>query len=217
MPPLIDPQTGSSATIYDPTLPNRIVRGAPVPTQAPNTITSIDPGEGPQYNPSFGNDMSPTPAAPVAPKPQYQPPTYNPSFPVNSGVYKPSFDPNKPGVSSILAGAARRPVARSAGPNVQGIFNNLPDDTFDGAGAGGNAVQTAQAPAPATPQGWNLFAALGQALGHLLGFNVAGQPQGMSGLLRNPPLTTAAPPTQTGVLRMPAQAASRYQGRTLVG
>jgi hypothetical protein len=106
---------------------------------------------------------------------------------------------------------AARGGSAGTGPNVTGVFNNLPDNVFDGA----NTPQTAQAPQSATPQGWNLFTALGQALGHLLGYNASGQPQGMSGLIRNPVQT----PTQTPGLRMPTpvQQAGRYQGRTLVG
>jgi hypothetical protein len=61
-------------------------------------------------------------------------------------------------------------------------------------------------PQSTTPQGWNLFTALGNALGNL-GRNFAGQPQGMSGLVRNPP----------SALRMPNSPADRWQGRTLIG
>jgi hypothetical protein len=111
------------------------------------------------------------------------------------------------------AGATRPSNTGPGGADMSGIFADLPGNTFDGAR---NAVQTAQAPQPATPQGWNLFTALGQALGHLLGFNAAGQPQGMSGLIRNP---VQPAPTQTANLSMPTpvQQAGRYQGRTLLG
>jgi hypothetical protein len=221
---LINPQTGSSS-IYDPSLPSRIARGAPVPQQPEDTIASIDPGQGPQYNPSFGMDTSPqgTPPPLISSilASQAKPPT---------GVYGPSMGPAQSVKGNYLNGslgnldargapypatAARPAVAPSntgpGGANVGGVFNNLPANVFDGA----NTPQTAQAPAPATPQGWNLFTALGQALGHLLGYNAQGQPQGMSGLIRNPVQT----PTQTPGLRMPTpvQQAARYQGRTLLG
>lgn len=203
--PLISPGS-SSYSVYDPTLPNRILTGAEqAPTQSP--VASTAPGQGPQYNPSFGADTNPTPT-PSGPATAL---TYPPSFAVTGG-YNPSP------LGSALASAARPAVAprAAAGPNVEGVFSNLPDNTFNGA----NRVQTAQAPQGATPQGWNLFAAIGQALGHLLGYNASGQPQGMSGLLRQNPVPTAAPaqtaPMQTAALRMPV-GASRYQGRTLVG
>jgi hypothetical protein len=202
---LINPQTGASGSIYDPTMPNRIVTGQ----QTLTPITSIDPGQGPQYNPSFGADASPQAPTPFA---------YPPSFPTADN-YKPSFDANAP-LSKILAANAR-PAAAVAKPSNTGpggadmnaTFDALPNNVFDGAR---NSAQTAQAPAPATPQGWNLFTALGQALGHLLGFNAQGQPQGMTGLVRNPMQTAATPPV---ALRMqtPAQQAARYQGRTLLG
>jgi hypothetical protein len=107
--------------------------------------------------------------------------------------------------------AARGGSVGAPGSLTDNTFNGLTDDMI----VGKNAVQSAQAPAPATPQGWNLFTALGQALGHLLGYNASGQPQGMSGLIRNPVQT----PTQTPGLRMPTpvQQAARYQGRTLIG
>lgn len=208
---LINPQTGASSSIYDPTLPNRIVTGQQAP---PTPITTIDPTQGgPQYNPSFGADASPQASPPTAPTPF----AYPPSFPITDN-YKPSFDVNAP-LSKILAANARpAAVAKPTntgpgGADMNAVFNALPDNVFDGAR---NGVQTAQAPAPATPQGWNLFTALGQALGHLLGFNAQGQPQGMTGLVRNPVQTAATPPT---ALRMqtPAQQAARYQGRTLLG
>jgi hypothetical protein len=206
MPPLIDPQNSASSSIYDPSLPSRIARGQQQvpPAQSPDTIASIAPGQGPQYNPSFGADTSPAPTpTPIAA--QLGAAARNMPFPGQvdpRGVFAP-----RPAV------AARPAVAPSntgpGGANVGGVFNNLPANAFD------NAPQTAQAPAPATPQGWNLFAALGQALSHLLGFNAAGQPQGMTGLIKNPVQT----PTQTPGLRMPApvQQAARYQGRTLIG
>jgi hypothetical protein len=121
-----------------------------------------------------------------------------------------------PATPPVRPAAARPAAASNTGPggaDVGGVFSNLPDNVFNGA----NAVQTAQAPNSATPQGWNLFAALGQALSHLLGFNAQGQPQGMSGLVRNP---VQAAPSQTAALRMPTPApsqAARYQGRTLLG
>ena len=225
---LINPQPGSSS-IYDPTLPSRIARGqAQAPPQSP--ITSIDPGQGPQYNPSFGADTSPQ-APPTQPA-QTAPATaltYPPSFAV-TGTYAPSplgltlaqsakgnyLNRYFGNVDARGAPYPMRPtVASNTGPggaDVGGVFNRLPDNAFDGA----NAPQTAQAPAPATPQGWNLFTALGQALGHLLGYNASGQPQGMSGLVRNP---VQAAPAQTAALRMPTpvQQAARYQGRTLLG
>ena len=227
---LINPQTGSSS-IYDPTLPSRIARGqAQAPQQTPNTIASTEPGQGPQYNPSFGADTSPQ-ASPTQ-SGQATPLTYPPSFGA-PGQYAPS--PLGSALAQSVKGnylnrslgnvdargapypmtAARPAVAPSntgpGGANVGGVFNNIPDDVFNGA----NTPQTAQAPASATPQGWNLFTALGQALGHLLGYNASGQPQGMSGLIRNPVQT----PTQTPGLRMPTpvQQAGRYQGRTLIG
>ena len=227
------PQTGSSS-IYDPSLPSRIAQGQQVPQQPPNTIASTAPGEGPQYNPSFGADTSPTatpPTQPAQPGPA-TPLTYQPSFGA-PGQYAPSplgsalassvkGNYLKPYLSNVDARGAPYPAgagaaARSSntgpgGADVGGIFANFPGNTFDGA----NTPQTAQAPASATPQGWNLFTALGQALGHLLGFNAQGQPQGMSGLIRNP---VQPAPTQTANLRMPTpvQQAARYQGRTLVG
>lgn len=234
--PTIDPQTGaSSGSIYDPTLPSRIARGGAALVQQP-TMASIDPGQGPQYNPSFGSDTSPDAAsglaavpvtsrtnAPISPwGPQPDSSAFRPS-PLGSTLgqsvkgnylnrYLGNLDAS--GAPYPMRGAARPAVARTgARPNVNGVFSNLPDDTFNGAG-GGNAVTTAQAPTSATPQGWNLFAAIGQALGHLLGYNAQGQPQGMTGLIRNPVQTA---PTQTAALRMPTQLASRYQGRTLVG
>jgi hypothetical protein len=221
---LINPQTGSSS-IYDPTLPSRIVTGVSKVPQPPIATTG-GPGEGPQYNPSFGADASPT-----APPTQTGPATaltYPPSFGA-TGDYAPS--PLGSALAQSVKGnylnrslgnvdargapypatAARPSNTRPGGANVGGVFNNLPANVFDGA----NTPQTAQAPASATPQGWNLFTALGQALGHLLGYNASGQPQGMSGLIRNPVQT----PTQTPGLRMPTpvQQAGRYQGRTLVG
>ena len=60
---VINPQTGASSSIYDPALPSRIAQGQGLPQQPP--ITSIDPGQGPQYNPSFGADASPQ-ASPIA-------------------------------------------------------------------------------------------------------------------------------------------------------
>ena len=205
--------------------------GAPPPSQQP--ITSIEPGQGPQYNPSFGTDDPPgynpsfPPDAPVtkpAPTP-ITPPTYPQSFPAGSGNYKPSplgsalgaasvkGNYLKPMLGNVDARGAPYPMRSAAGgstkpgePNVSGVFDRLPDNIFDGS-------QSAQAPQSATPQGWNLFAALGQALSHLLGYNAQGQPQGMSGLIRNP--VQGTPPT---ALRMPnAPIASRYQGRTFVG
>lgn len=212
---LINPDAYQTSPIYDPTLPSRVTAGSASITP----ITTVEPGQGPQYNPSFGSDQSPTGTAPPSG-------TYPPSFPITAD-YKPSFDTSAP-LSSILASqsvkgnylnrslgnvdarGAPYPMRSAArGPNVNRVFSNLPEDTFD------NAVQTAQAPAPATPQGWNLFTALGQALGHLLGFNAAGQPQGMTGLIRPNPVQTGAP-AQTGLLRMPNNAA-RYMGRTLIG
>jgi hypothetical protein len=220
---LINPQTGSSS-IYDPTLPSRIVTGvSKVPPQPP--IATTAPGEGPQYNPSFGADTSPTASPPTQTAPA-TPLTYPPSFGA-PGDYAPSplgsalaqsvkgnyLDRS---LGNVDARGAPYPMAArggsaGTGPNVNGVFNNLPANVFDGA----NTPQSAQAPASATPQGWNLFTALGQALGHLLGYNASGQPQGMSGLIRNPVQT----PTQTPGLRMPTpvQQAGRYQGRTLVG
>jgi hypothetical protein len=216
------------------------------PQQSPDTISSTAPGQGPQYNPSFGADTSPVPMDPgiaamlaraAAPQSQTQQqtpspltPNYRPSFPI-TGNYSPSpLDAPqsvkgnylKPYLGNVdvrgapypaTAGAARPSNTGPGGADMSGIFANLPDNTFDGAR---NAVQTAQAPAPATPQGWNLFTALGQALGHLLGFNAAGQPQGMSGLVRNP---VQPAPAQTANSRMPTpvQQAARYQGRTLLG
>ena len=227
------PQTGSSS-IYDPSLPSRIAQGQQAPQQSPNTIASTEPGQGPQYNPSFGADTSPTatpPTQPTQPGPA-TPLTYPPSF-AATGNYAPSplgaalaqsvkGNYLKPYLSNVdargapypaTAGAARPSNTGLGGADVGGIFSQLPDNTFDGAR---NAPQAAQAPQPATPQGWNLFAALGQALSHLLGFNAQGQPQGMSGLIRNP---VQPAPTQTANLRMPTpvQQASRYQGRTLIG
>ena len=236
MPPLIDPQNSASSSIYDPSLPSRIIRGQQVPpAQSPDTIASIAPGQGPQYNPSFGADTSPAPtptpiAAQLGAAAARQMPFPGQVDP--RGVFAPTFSPAAPAANNMpfpgqrdprgvfaprppAAVATRNPAAATAnagaGPNVTGIFNNLPDNVFDGA----NTPQTAQAPAPATPQGWNLFAALGQALSHLLGFNAAGQPQGMTGLIKNPVQT----PTQTPGLRMPTpvQQAGRYQGRTLIG
>ena len=238
--PTIDPQTGaSSGSIYDPTLPSRIARGGAALAQQP-PIATTEPGQGPQYNPSFGSDTSPNAASGLTAVPV----TTGINAPISpwgpqpdAGAFRASFNANAPGISSVLGqavkgnylnrylgnldasgapypmrGAARSAVATPAGVNR--IFSNLPDDTFNGAGGGGNAVTTAQAPASATPQGWNLFAAIGQALGHLLGYNAQGQPQGMTGLIRNPVQTA---PAQTAALRMPTQLASRYQGRTLVG
>jgi hypothetical protein len=205
---LINPQPGSSS-IYDPSLPSRIALGqARAPQQTPDTISSPGgPGEGPQYNPSFGADTSPEAMGPVPPPTPISSILAGQVKPPPTGVYAPSFGPgaHRP--------VAAQPATTGAGPNVNGVFNSLPDNVFDGAR---NAPQTAQAPAPATPQGWNLFTALGQALSHLLGYNAQGQPQGMSGLVRNP---VQAAPSQTAALRMPtpqAQAA-RYQGRTLLG
>jgi hypothetical protein len=216
---LINPQPGSSS-IYDPSLPSRIAQGEPIPQQPPIATTG-GPGEGPQYNPSFGADTSPTPT----PSGPATPLTYAPSF-GDAGNYAPSplgsalassvkgnylnrylGNVDARGAPYPSRGAAGGAGGGGAGPNVGGVFSRLPDNAFDGA----NTPQTAQAPASATPQGWNLFAALGQALSHLLGYNAQGQPQGMSGLVRNP---VQAAPTQT--LRMPQQA-PRYQGRTLVG
>src|SRR3984957_13507492 len=220
----INPHPGSSS-IYDPTLPSRIARGqAQAPQQTPDMIPSTAPGEGPQYNPSFGADTSPQAPPPTQPGPA-TPLTYPPSFGA-PGQYAPSplgsaLAQSVKGnylnrsLGNLDARGAPYPAATvarpAAGANVGGVFNNLPDNVFDGA----NTPQTAQAPAPATPQGWNLFTALGQALGHLLGYNAQGQPQGMSGLIRNPVQT----PTQTPGLRMPTpvQQAARYQGRTLIG
>jgi hypothetical protein len=231
---LINPQPGSSS-IYDPSLPARIARGQQAPQQSPDAIASIAAGQGPQYNPSFGADTSPEAMGPVPPAPLLTsaPAQQNPWALPSTGAYKPSplgaalassvkGNYLKPYLGNVdargapypaTAGAARPSNTGPGGADVGGIFANLPDDTFDGAR---NAPQTAQAPQPATPQGWNLFTALGQALGHLLGFNAQGQPQGMSGLIRNP---VQAAPTQTVNLRMPTPApqAARYQGRTLVG
>ena len=238
MPPLIDPQNSASSSIYDPSLPSRIIRGQQVPpAQSPDTIASIAPGQGPQYNPSFGADTSPAPAptpTPIAaqlgaaagrqmPFPgQVDPrgvfaPTFSPAAPAANNMPFP-FQRDPRGVFAPRPTVAARPAVAPSntgpgGANVGGVFNNLPDDTFDGARTG--LQQTAQAPAPATPQGWNLFTALGQALSHLLGYNAQGQPQGMTGLVKNP---VQAAPAQT--LRMAApvqQAGARYQGRTLVG
>lgn len=229
--PTIDPQTGaSSGSIYDPTLPSRIARGGAALAQQP-PMASIDPGQGPQYNPSFGADTSPNAASGLT------------AVPVTTGInapispwgpqpatnFTPSFNANAPGVSSVL------------GQAVKGNYLNRYLGNLDASGApypmrsrqavplnqtpmppvrpanlnpAPTAVTTAQAPVSATPQGWNLFAAIGQALGHLLGYNAQGQPQGMTGLIRNPVQTA---PAQTAALRMPTQLASRYQGRTLVG
>jgi hypothetical protein len=234
---LINPQTGASSSIYDPSLPSRIMQGQQLPPQqSPDTIASIAPGQGPQYNPSFGADTSPEAMGPAPPAPLLTsaPPPQNPWALPSTGAYRPS--PLGAALASSVkgnylnrslgnvdargapypagAGAAARPSNTGpGGADVSAIFNQLPDNTFDGAR---NASQTAQAPASATPQGWNLFAALGQALSHLLGFNAQGQPQGMSGLIRNP---VQPAPTQTANLRMPTpvQQASRYQGRTLIG
>jgi hypothetical protein len=230
---LINPQPGSSS-IYDPSLPFRIAQGQQAPTQPP--IATTAPGEGPQYNPSFGADTSPQAMgpAPSAPLLTSAPPPQNPMTLPATGAYRPSplgsalassvkGNYLKPYLGNVDARGAPYPGAGAAarpsntgpgGADVGSLFANLPDDTFDGAR---NAPQTAQAPQSATPQGWNLFTALGQALGHLLGFNAQGQPQGMSGLIRNP---VQPAPSQTAALRMPTpapQAASRYQGRTLVG
>lgn len=223
---LIDPQTGASSTIYDPTLPARIARGgAALTQQAP--IASTEPGQGPQYDPSFGSDTSPNAGPGLA---EYPVATRTPNTLISpwgpmpaTKVFSPSFNPNAPGVSSILAAQARQGAGRGAASAARGSDLTPYLGNVDARGApypaagsaAPNAVQTAQAPNPAMPQGWNLFTALGQALGHLLGFNAAGQPQGMSGLIRNPVQTGAS--TQTaGVLRMPNNAA-RYQGRTLIG
>jgi hypothetical protein len=237
---LINPQPGSSS-IYDPSLPSRIAQGqAQVPQQPPNTIASTEPGQGPQYNPSFGMDESPTPAptpSPIAaqlgqaagrqmPFPgQVDPrgvfaPTFSPAAPAANNMPFPGqrdprgvFAPRPPAPVATHPAAAQPSATGPGGADIGGIFNSLPDNTFDGAR---NAPQAAQAPQSATPQGWNLFAALGQALSHLLGFNAQGQPQGMSGLIRNP---VQPAPTQTANLRMPTpvQQAARYQGRTLIG
>jgi hypothetical protein len=158
-------------------------------------------------------------------------PNYSPSFPV-TGNYSPSpLDAPqsvkgnylRPYLGNVDARGAPYPMRSAAGPATgagAGTGPDLTDNTFKGLTdemiMGRNGVQTAQAPQSATPQGWNLFTALGQALGHLLGFNAQGQPQGMSGLVRNP---VQPAPTQTANLRMPTpvQQAPRYQGRTLVG
>jgi hypothetical protein len=186
----------------DPGIAAMLARAARPQTPPSTLATSLN------YAPSYpitGN-YSPSPLdAPPTPTP---PATRNMPFPGQ-------VDPR--GVFAPRSAVAARPaVASNTGPDgadVSGIFNNLPNNVFDGAR---NAVQTAQAPASATPQGWNLFTALGQALSHLLGFNAAGQPQGMSGLVRNP---VQPAPTQTAALRMPTpvQPAARYQGRTLLG
>jgi hypothetical protein len=223
----------SSYSIYDPTLPNRIATGVQQAPQAPPTaITSTAAGQGPQYNPSFGADTSPEGGPPTpAPASPATALTYPPSFGA-TGDYAPSPLGSALGAAASVKGnylnrslgnvdarGAPYPMHPAAsagntgpgGANVNHIFSNLDPTTFDGS----NSVQTAQAPASATPQGWNLFAALGQALSHLLGFNAQGQPQGMTGLVKNP---VQAAPAQT--LRMAApvqQAGARYQGRTLVG
>ena len=224
--PLIDPQTGaSSGSIYDPTLPGRIARGGAALVQQP-TMASIDPGQGPQYNPSFGADTSPNAASGLA------------AVPVTSGINAP-ISPWGPQPDSSAFRPS--PLGSTLAQSVKGNYLNRSLGNLDASGApypmrprqavplnqtpmppvrpanlnpAPTAVQTAQAPTSATPQGWNLFAAIGQALGHLLGYNAQGQPQGMTGLIRNPVQTA---PTQTAALRMPTQLASRYQGRTLVG
>jgi hypothetical protein len=232
---------GSSDTINDPLLPARAAQQPPPQNASvmPNT-DQVDAPSAQQDN--FPVPMDPGIAAMLAraaaPQTQTQQQTsspmisnYSPSFPI-TGNYSPSpLDAPqsvkgnylKPYLGNVDARGAPYPMRSAAavrpsntgpgGADVSGIFANLPDNTFDGAR---NAVQTAQAPASATPQGWNLFTALGQALGHLLGFNAAGQPQGMSGLVRNP---VQPAPTQTAALRMPTpvQTAARYQGRTLLG
>jgi hypothetical protein len=234
---LINPQTGASSSIYDPSLPSRIMQGQQVPPQqSPDTIASIAPGQGPQYNPSFGADTSPEAMGPAPPAPLLTsaPPPQNPWALPSTGAYRPSplgaaLAQSVKGnylnrsLGNVDARGAPYPMHSAAGPATgagAGTGLDLTDNTFKGLTdemiMGGNAPQTAQAPASATPQGWNLFAALGQALGHLLGFNAQGQPQGMSGLIRNP---VQAAPSQTAALRMPTpvQQASRYQGRTLIG
>ena len=233
---------GGSGTVYDPNLPTRVAQQQ---QQAPQQ-NSMMPNTDQVDAPSAQQDNFPVPMDPgiatmlaraAAPQSQQQlAPSANPT--PFTGNYSPSplTPPTQPGPPAARnmpfpgqvdprgvfaprpAVAARPAVVRPSntgpgGADVGGIFNSLPDNTFDGAR---NAAQTAQAPQPATPQGWNLFAALGQALSHLLGYNAQGQPQGMSGLIRNP---VQAAPSQTAALRMPTpvQQASRYQGRTLIG
>jgi hypothetical protein len=229
---------GGSGTIYDPNLPARAAQQPPQNSVMPNTDQVAAPSA---QQDNFPVPMDPGIAAMLAraaaPQTQTQQqtpspltPNYSPSF-STTGNYSPSpLDAPQSVKGNYLrpylgnvdargapypatAGAARPSNTGPGGADMSGIFANLPDNTFDGAR---NAVQTAQAPASATPQGWNLFTALGQALGHLLGFNAAGQPQGMSGLVRNP---VQPAPTQTAALRMPTpvQPAARYQGRTLLG
>ena len=210
-----------------------------ISSTAPGQGPQYNPSFGTDTSPQAAPPMDPGIAAMLAraaqSQTQQQAPSplisnYSPSFPI-TGNYSPSpLDAPqsvkgsylRPYLGNVDARGAPYPatagVARpsNTGPgdaDVSAIFNQLPDNTFDGAR---NAPQTAQAPASATPQGWNLFAALGQALSHLLGFNAQGQPQGMSGLIRNP---VQPAPTQTANLRMPTpvQQASRYQGRTLIG
>lgn len=233
---LINPQPGSSS-IYDPSLPARIAQGQQAPPQPP--IATTAPGQGPQYDPSFGMDASPTPAPTPSPIAAQLGQAAGRQMPFPGqvdprGVFAPTFSPAAPAANNMPFTGQRDPrgvfaprsspavaarPASNTGPGgavMTPVFNNLPDNFFDNGGPSA-AVQTAQAPAPATPQGWNLFAALGQALSHLLGYNASGQPQGMSGLVRNP---VQAAPSQTAALRMPTpapQAASRYQGRTLLG
>jgi hypothetical protein len=191
----------------DPGIASMLARAAAAPQsqtqqQAPSPLA-------PNYRPSFpvtGN-YSPSPlSAPQQGPPQSPTPWFTSSNnPTQWGGAAPATPPARPRTAPSNTGPG--------GADVSGIFNQLPDNVFDGAR---NAPQTAQAPASATPQGWNLFAALGQALSHLLGFNAQGQPQGMTGLVKNP--VQAAP--STAALRMPTpnpQQASRYQGRTLIG
>jgi hypothetical protein len=203
----------------DPGIAAMLARAATPQQQAPPIVRAGSPSlqqpYGPQLPPpsnaprSYGPQQAPSPLAPNYPQ----------SFPV-TGVYNPS--PLTPpqsvkgnylnrSLGDVDARGAPYPMhsATSAAP---GGVPNLTNDTFKG--LTDEMVTGSQPPASGTPQGWNLFAALGNALSALLGHNVQGQPQGMSGLVRAPPRPA---PTQTLTMPTPTQQAARYQGRTLLG
>jgi hypothetical protein len=230
---------GGSGTIYDPGLPQRAQQPSAAP-QNPSGMPNTDQVAAPSaQQDNFPVPMDPGIAAMLARAAAQTAPPAGPSIlPQARGAAVPPTPPMQGPPQSPTpwftssnnptqwGGAAPAPPVRPVatrpsntgpgGADMTPVFNNLPNNFFNNGGPSA-AVQTAQAPAPATPQGWNLFAALGQALSHLLGYNASGQPQGMSGLVRNP---VQAAPTQTANLRMPTpapQQASRYQGRTLIG